>query len=97
MNDKLVMDRDASGAVTFLRNPPDVIYSATLVNGAADSITLPQKSNLYRVVFSYQPGTVVFVDVTGATAAIPAGGTFAATTSELNPNGYYLPAKGNIK
>ncbi len=36
-------------------------------------------------VFSYSSGANVFVALNAA-AAVPAGNTFAATTSELNPN-----------
>lgn len=77
--------RDASGYNAFSPSPSNNKYSATLVNGAASSVTVPSTSSLWDVVFSYQPGDSVWVDFSGATAAIPVGATFAATTSELLP------------
>lgn len=72
----------------------DTIYSATLVGGADTTLTVPGKSGVGNInatakaqfiaVFSYKPAGEVYVAL-NATAAVPAGGTFAATTSELNP------------
>ena len=35
--------------------------------------------------FNYSPGSSVYVDFSGQVAAVPAGGTFVATSSTLNP------------
>ena len=59
--------------------------SATLDAGTAASFTVPSNYPVWIVAFSPQPGTNVWVDFTGATAEIPAGNTFADTTSSLNP------------
>src|ERR1017187_1839468 len=85
MSTLLEFGTDIGGRNAYAPQPCTNLYSATLVNGAASSITLPKSSLGWIVSFSYQPGTDVWVDFTGTTAAIPVGGTFAATTSELNP------------
>lgn len=75
--------RDVQGFNTYAPAQPDLIYSATLVNGASDSITIPSTYENWILAVSYQPGTVTYMSVNG-TAAAPAGGTFAASVSELN-------------
>ena len=71
----------------------DTIYSATLPANTDTTITVPSSSangfpsathNKYLAVFSYESAKEVYV-ANNATAAKPAGSTFAATTSELLP------------
>lgn len=77
--------RDVNSYNAYAPMPSNLIYSATLVNGAASSITLPSDHAKYIVAFSYTPGASVWTDFSGANAAIPAGSTLAATTSTLLP------------
>ncbi len=60
------------------------MFSATLAAAGSATITLPTNKPYWIVAFSYQPGSDIWVRFNG-TAAAPAGATFAATTSELNP------------
>lgn len=94
MTTKFNMSRDINGfngfGVDFADDNTSVILSAN----AAQSFTVPSNtsmggtglytSSVWLLVFEYQPGSTVWVDPTGATAAIP-GATPAATTSTLNP------------
>jgi len=59
--------------------------------GAGGMGTLGAIKDKYIAVFSYKPGTSVWVAV-NETAAVPAGAAFAASTSELNPSAKYLAA-----
>jgi hypothetical protein len=73
----------------------DTIFTATLGAGAETTLTVPAKAGLgvpssnqfnkFLAVFSVQDGAKVWVAV-NATAAVPAGAAFAASTSEMiNP------------
>ena len=84
--------KDARGYNTFAATPADTIVTATLTVGSAQSTTVPSGADFYTVAFNYQPGGIFWVDVSGSTASVPAGATFASATSVLNPSTYLLPA-----
>ncbi len=92
---ELHFGRDNQGYVAYAPQPAELLYSATLVNGGADSINIPLNHEKWIVAFATQPGTNIFVDFTGATAAVPAGATFASTTSTLNPGARLVDSKDN--
>lgn len=85
MTTKLLFGRDVQGYNAFAPAFAQDAFSATLDSGGGtDSITVPGNFQNWIVAFSYQPGSDIWVAV-NASAAAPAGITFAATVSELNP------------
>lgn len=94
-NAQLQFGRDAQGFNAFAPYPSNTKFSATITNGNATSTTVPSSYPLWIVSFRYYPNDV-WVDVSGATAAIPVGATLAASTSELNPSSMTLAAGTTI-
>lgn len=94
MTTKLNMTRDINGYNAFGLAFTDTAYSATLTTTTDTSLTVPAKmgmggngiasTSLYLAVFIYDPGTSVWV-ANNTAASTPAGASFAATSSELNP------------
>ncbi len=89
-------NRDVTGAVAYAPMPSTDVYNATITNGAATHITVPANFEYWIVAFSYQPGTAVWVDFTGATSAVPSGATLASSTSTLNPGARTVKAGSTI-
>ena len=91
----LSFGRDVQSYNAFAPAPSTVKFSATITDGSATSTTVPSTYQTWIVSFRYYPNDV-WVDVSGATAAIPVGSTLAATTSELNPASLTLQAGTTI-
>lgn len=81
---KFNMSRDVAGMNGFGVQWPQDGQATTLASGVAQSVTVPKNYPNWLAVFSYTPGSNIFVDGT-TTAAVP-GGSFSATTAELNPS-----------
>lgn len=97
MATKFALTRDINGYNGFGLKFTDTAYSCTLAAASDTTLTVPAKSTLggaayskdaeptLIAIFSYSPGESVWVAL-NTTAAVPAGATFAATASELNPS-----------
>lgn len=85
MTTPLHFGKDSQGYNAYAPLPSTNQWSGTITNGSATSIKVPMNYAYWIVSFSVQPGANVWVDFTGATAAIPVGATLATTTSCLNP------------
>lgn len=57
-------------------------YSASLASATDTTLTIPGKAQRYKAVIKVENNGLVWVAL-NATAAVPAGSTFAASTSEL--------------
>jgi hypothetical protein len=84
MSTLLNFGRDVQGYNAFAPQFPTDIFTATLADGTAESIVVPTNFPAWIMTVSITPGNEVWVSRT-TTAAIPAGGSFAASKSELNP------------
>ena len=87
MSIKFNMTRDISGsnsfALPFSRIVDQASFNTTLALGVAQSLIVPGSHQRWVAIFSYEPGSSVWV-ANNETAAVP-GGAFAVTASELNP------------
>lgn len=84
MSTLLNFGRDVQGYNAFAPQLAVDKFSASIVSGTAESITVPGTYQRWIAVLSYQPGADIWVTVNG-TAAQPAGATFASTNSALLP------------
>lgn len=85
MSTLLNFGRDIQGNNAFAPVSATDKYKVNLAAATAASITVPSNKQTWIAVFSYMPGSTVWVDFSGATAAGPATGSFVTTTSELLP------------
>lgn len=95
------MTRDVTGAVAFGLPFTTQNYSATLAVTTDTTLVVPSTPALgninlngtaatnWMAIFTFEPGSAVWV-ANNATAAIPAGASFAATNSQLNPAVRYV-------
>lgn len=94
MTTKLNFIRDINGYNGFGLQFTDTAYSCTLTQNTDTTLTVPKTSGMggqgisqkanFLAIFNYDPGTSTWVAL-NTTAGAPAGNTFAATQSELNP------------
>lgn len=94
MSSPLTFATSAQGYNSFAPVPSTDKYSVTLAAGGNATLTLPTNVASWVVAFSYQPGSLIWVAY-NTTAAVPAGATFAATSSELLPGSRKLPSLQN--
>jgi len=82
MSTELYFARDLQGYCADAPQFPTDIYTATLAASTASSVTVPSNLSTWVMYVRVQPNGWVWVSKSG-TAAVPAGGTFAASGSEL--------------
>lgn len=90
MSTKFLMTRDVAGFNGFGILPTYDIYNGLLAVGVAQSVTVPSTYSNYIAIFSYTPGSTVWVSVNG-TAVAPAG-AFGLSVSMMNPAGRQVKA-----
>ena len=84
MTTQFILLRDINGINSFGPKFSDLKYSAALTQNTTASYTIPGVAQQWAILFSIEPGKTVWV-ANNATAEVPSGNTFSATTSELNP------------
>ena len=87
MSTKFNMTKDVAGYNGFGVMFADDGYQGVLAVGVAQTVVVPSNYPNWLAVFSYTPGTNVWVG-TGTTVA--ASGAFAATTADLNPSARFV-------
>lgn len=84
MSTKFSMVRDINSFNGFGIIPTYDIQGCSLAANAAQTFTVPSNYSNWIAIFTYSPGSNIFVSFT-TTAAVPTG-TVGAITSVLNPS-----------
>lgn len=84
MSTKLNFGRDVQGMNAYAPYFAKDLYSAELDASTPTTLTVPSNFKTWIAVFTYTSAEDVWVS-DGGTAAVPAGATFATTTSVLRP------------
>jgi hypothetical protein len=82
MSTELAFGRDMQGYNAYAPQFPTDIFTATLAASTAESITIPSNYPVWIMYVRLQPNGWCWVS-RKTTAAVPAGGTLAAASSEL--------------
>lgn len=82
MSTDLIFGRDVQGLNAYAPPMCTNIETATLAATVADSVTVPSNAPIWVMYVRIEPTKRCWVSSTG-TAAVPAGGTFAASGSDL--------------
>ena len=83
MSTKFLMTRDIGGYNGFGIMPTYDVRTGLLAVGVAQSVTVPSTYSHWIAIFSYTPGSSIWVSFT-ATAVAPTG-AFSSSASVLNP------------
>lgn len=82
MSSQLIFGRDVQGFNAYAPLFPTDIFTATLAAGTASHVIVPSNYPSWIMYIRVQPNGWAWCSRT-TTAAVPAGGTFAAASSEL--------------
>lgn len=82
MSTELLFGRDQQGYNTYAPAMPDDIRTATLAASSAASVTVPSNAPVWVMYVRIEPTKRCWISATG-TAAVPVGGTFSASGSDL--------------
>lgn len=82
MTTELHFGRDSQGYNAYAPQFPTDIFTATLTTGTPHSLTVPSNFPQFVMYVRVQPNGWCWVSRT-ATAAVPAGATFASSQSEM--------------
>jgi len=92
----LLFQSDVQGNNAYAPYTADDKWRASLTNGNQTNFVVPNTSDKWVAAFAYQPGTTVWVDLTGAAATLPASATLTPTTAELLPGQRQVKAGDTI-
>lgn len=77
------LGRDINGNNAYSIVFSDTNYNMVLLQGVAQTVTIPDDYPTYRIVFTMEPGSTVWV-ASGTTAEAPTGAA-ALSLSQMNP------------
>lgn len=90
MSTKFNLTKDVAGYNGFGVRFADDGYQGLLATSTEQHVTVPSNYPNWLAVFSYTPGSNVWVDA--STTAIAPAGAFSATKADLNPSARFVQA-----